>query len=1154
VFRSAGRGNIEALMLRLILNSATYHWRTNLAVMLGVAAAVSVFAGALLVGDSVRGSLRDLAIGRLGATEHVVSSPGFFREALTGELQAALEGGGVAPLVVASGFVTHEASGRRAGGVFVYGVDERFWRFHGLEPTDGVTMSPGLAAEFGAQPDDVLLVRLQRPSEIPIESLFGRKDDIGRTIRLTLDAVQPIDGLGEFSLQPQQADVRALFLPIRRVQRDLGVDGQVNTLLVSGQEIRRSGEREQGGHRDLEARLRAVLTLEDLGARVAVIDSPPALSVEGPSGIIGPALESAALRAGQAQGLQPVPVFTYLANTLRRGDREVPYSLITATDLSALPEGMVRLKADATGTADADATGTADSVVSGFSRTDRIVLNDWTARELGAAPGDRIEVDYYLWDPAAGLTTHTAAFTLDRIVPIAGLAADRQLAPDYPGITGSDSLADWDPPFPIDLARVRTVDERYWDDYRTTPKAFIEYARGRELWETRYGGATSLRFALPDTADGEQLAERLRTDILAGVPPVAMGVTLTPARDMALEASRGATDFGEYFAYFSFFLMVSALLLAVLFFRLGVEQRLRQIGVLRAAGFTIASIRRMLLVEALALAALGSALGVLGAIAYGRLIVHGLTTWWVGAVNTTRLELHVSPLSLGLGALAGVLAAALCVVLSLRAVARMTPRALLTAQTLDTGASVDDRAARRSRAIGVALALAGVLMLAAGFFVRDAQGGLFFGAGASLLVASMFLLSAWLRARDVRPIRGRGTLPVAKLGFRSAAFRPSRSVLSAALIASAAFIIVSVDAFRRGGGELVGEPQSGTGGYVFMAESQIPLLHNPNDPAGREELAIYAPEFERVRFTRFRVRPGDDASCLNLYRPTNPTIIAPEPAFLEAGRFSFGRTLAATDEERANPWLLLNRPADDGTVPVIADATSLQYVLHASVGDTFAIDTGGDEPLTLRFVAALSDSILQGQLVMGEEHFTRLFPAQQGYRFFLIDAPDVKIVEDAGALAAVLEKELAPFGFDAITAAERLEAFHQVENTYLSTFQALGGLGLLLGTLGLATVMFRNVLERRRELALLRAVGYDARRVSVMVMAEAVLLLAAGLLAGAVCAALAIAPAWLGRGGTMPGVGLVLLLAAVAVAGIVSSFIAARAAVRGNMLEALRAE
>jgi ABC-type antimicrobial peptide transport system permease subunit len=102
--------------------------------------------------------------------------------------------------------------------------------------------------------------------------------------------------------------------------------------------------------------------------------------------------------------------------------------------------------------------------------------------------------------------------------------------------------------------------------------------------------------------------------------------------------------------------------------------------------------------------------------------------------------------------------------------------------------------------------------------------------------------------------------------------------------------------------------------------------------------------------------------------------------------------------------------------------------------------------------------------------------------------------------------------------------------------------------------MFRNVLERRRELALLRAVGYDARRVSVMVMAEALLLLGAGLLAGALSAALAIAPAWLGRGGAMPGTGLILLLGAVAVAGIVSSFIAARAALASPLLASLRAE
>jgi ABC-type antimicrobial peptide transport system permease subunit len=253
-------------------------------------------------------------------------------------------------------------------------------------------------------------------------------------------------------------------------------------------------------------------------------------------------------------------------------------------------------------------------------------------------------------------------------------------------------------------------------------------------------------------------------------------------------------------------------------------------------------------------------------------------------------------------------------------------------------------------------------------------------------------------------------------------------------------------------------------------------------------------------------------------------------------------------------WLLLRRATPDGSVPVIADATSLQYVLHLSVGDTLTLDTGAAAPVTLRFVGALRDSVLQGEIVMGEEQFLRLFPAQQGFRFFLIEAPDVRTPADAGRLAETVEKELQPYGVDAVSTVERLEAFHRVENTYLSTFQALGGLGLLLGTIGLATVMFRNVLERRRELALLRAVGYDRRRVTLMIAAETMFLLVAGLATGTGCAVIAVAPAWLARGGSGSGAGLVLLLAAIAVAGLLSAAVATRAAVSGGLLEALRAE
>ena len=121
---------------RLVLRGLTYYWRTNLAVVLGVATAVAVLAGALLVGDSVRGSLRDLVLQRLGRTDLVVASARFFREQLADAIRAhpSFEPtfNGVAPMIVAQGLLTGQESGRRAGQVRVYGVDDRFWQFHGV--------------------------------------------------------------------------------------------------------------------------------------------------------------------------------------------------------------------------------------------------------------------------------------------------------------------------------------------------------------------------------------------------------------------------------------------------------------------------------------------------------------------------------------------------------------------------------------------------------------------------------------------------------------------------------------------------------------------------------------------------------------------------------------------------------------------------------------------------------------------------------------------------------------------------------------------------------------------------------------------------------------------------------------------------------------
>ena len=784
-------------------------------------------------------------------------------------------------------------------------------------------------------------------------------------------------------------------------------------------------------------------------------------------------------------------------------------------------------------------------------------------------------LDYYVWQEEGRLATKTANFRLEAIVPIEGFAADRDVAPEYPGISDSGTLSDWDPPFPMDLGLIRPKDEEYWEKYRTTPKAFVPLQAGQALWKSRYGSLTSLRFYLPNDGKGGIQADRsgdlwsdkFRTELLAELNPLQLGFTLLPVRAQGLAASRGATDFGEYFTYFSFFLVVSALLLAALFFRLGIEQRSREIGLLKAFGFAPGQIRNLFLAEGTLLSVVGSFVGVFGALAYGKFMMFGLRTFWLDAVGTTHLSLHISPISLTSGALAGVVSSLACVAWTLRALAPASPRGLLGGSwgtaSLRTGESEKRGDGERRFAVSpfrrfsplqvsvVAVLLAGIFGVAAGS-QRIGQVAGFFGAGTLLLVALLALQTHWLRRKGHTKLDRQAGWTISSLGFRNATHRPGRSILCISLIAFATFIIVAVDAFRRDGQDASTAKQSGTGGFPLFAQSLLPVFHDLNSKEGREAIGLtnlneLLPQ--PFQIFRFRVRQGEDTSCLNLYQPRSPRILAPTPDFLTLGNFAFQDSLASTEAEKLNPWLLLHKEFPDGAVPVIGDANSLTYVLHVKVGQDWVAHEG-TSPVRLRVVAALADSLFQRELLMSEANFKRLFPDEEGYRFFLLDMPQAQVAE----ASQVLEERLSDYGFDVRSTAEQLASFHRVENTYLSTFQALGGLGLVLGTLGLAVVLLRNVLERRRELALLRVVGYTRWHLTLMILAENALLLFSGLATGTLCALLAIAPALWARGGELPGPSLGGLLLAVLLAGLVASILATRAALRSPLLEALRSE
>jgi len=346
------------------------------------------------------------------------------------------------------------------------------------------------------------------------------------------------------------------------------------------------------------------------------------------------------------------------------------------------------------------------------------------------------------------------------------------------------------------------------------------------------------------------------------------------------------------------------------------------------------------------------------------------------------------------------------------------------------------------------------------------------------------------------------------------------------------------------------QKDSGAGGFSLLAESDVPIHHDLASESGRFELGFSDPEsnaLDSLGIFPMRLKPGDNTSCLNLYQIVNPRIAGVPQAMIERGGFSFTQAL---DDEGGNPWNLLEQEKEADVIPAFGDANSVQWILHSGLNkDITVVDEFGEE-VKLRFVGLLAKSIFQSEILISEEQFLKHFPSRDGYSYFLINAPFGRTDE----FTAMLENVLSDYGLDATTTTAKLASFQAVENTYLSTFQTLGGLGLLLGTIGLGVILMRNVFERRGELAALRAFGFQRSSLAFMVVAENGFLLSVGILIGTVSALLAVAPNAIQDASQIPWVSLLLTLVAGFAPGMLSSILAARSAMNAPLLPALRAD
>jgi ABC-type antimicrobial peptide transport system permease subunit len=1099
----------------LILQSLRFHARAHLGTLLGTAIGAAVLTGALLVGDCVRGSLREMSLARLGQTEFAATTGDrLFRPALAQEIRS----GDVmcAAALALPATAANADSSARANRVQALGVEDAFWKFasqpplFGEIPDDGVVLNTPLAQQLRAQPGDTVLLRVSRVALLPRDAPLASQDNASMALRLRVHAIATDAQLGRFGLQANQIAPFNAFVPLSRLQQAAGATNGAN-LLLAGRGV------------DAAQRLRAAWKLADAQLELRVDATNGFVELRTPRIFLDPPVVAATTHAFPSAQL----IQTYFVNTLRAGVRSTPYSMVTAMAVPSMPAAM---------------------------RDDEILLGQWIADDLRAAPGETIELRYFAVGTARTLEERTNRFQIRAVVPTALPWADRTLMPDFPGVARAESTRDWDASLPIQAGRIRPQDDRYWKEWRGTPKAFVTPAAGEEMWGNRFGVHTAVRFPLPEGASGSAAAATLRDQIEArlhdALDPATIGLHFEPVREQALAASRQGQDFGGLFIGFSLFLIAAALLLVSLLFQLSIEQRAREIGTLLSLGFTPAQVRRLLLAEGAALALLGALLGAVAGNGYARMLLHGLSTVWREAVGGATLRYHGTTATLALGVAISTLAAGVTLWLALRNQATAPARALLAGENMELQPAQNGMP-RRSRGWITGCVAAGLALLLTGWALASgstAAAGLFFGAGALLLLAVLAFLAASL-AR-LAGTDAAGQITIAGLAVRNASRRRRRSLATAAMLACGSFLVVSIGAFRLDENQGAGSRAGGTGGFALLGESALPVVHDLNTPAGRDFFGLDAATVEEVSFVPLRVREGDDASCLNLNRAQRPRLLGVKPEHLaRRGAFTFAKR--ADGVTAASPWLALKRgalPLAADEVAAMGDAASIQWALGKQIGDTIDFTDERGRPFKVRLVASLAGSVLQGSLLIEEEEFARRFPSEAGYRMFLVDAPSNR----AAAVGAALTRAMSDLGLELTPTARRLAQFNAVQNTYLSTFQVLGGLGLLLGSAGLGALVLRHVLERRGELALMRAVGFRSRTLRWMVVGEHAALLAAGLAGGAGAALLAVLPALQAPGGTFPGASLAITLAAVLANGLLWTWLAAAAALRGELLEALR--
>lgn len=1076
-----------------------------LAAACGIVAATIV--GAVGVGESMQTGLARLALSRLGGIEAALVAEGFFREDLASELAAS-----VGPSVkLVPGLVLDVIVDRPAQA----GQPRLSMRATllacenpavlGFEPAmdtldpSAVAINPRLARSLEAEAGGPLIVRVPERSAAPADSPLGRRTLASSGRRFEQTVLLPADGVSRFSLRPSQVTEALAVTSLEVAQGILKVGKVANVIFAVPAE---AGDDEDRSAAD---RLRLSLRpqLADYGLSLEQVESGATLRLVSDRLILPDEADRAAEVVLAARGGSPSLIF--LSTSIDVANGSIPYSTIAGVIGTHLASGDLR-----------DRDGQLPPLEDGT-----ILINRWMADDLAeqrrdaagaVAVGEMLTVRSFEPETLHGkVEERSDAFRIAGVVEMEGAAVARDLVPEVAGVTDEDSISDWDPPFPFEASRVRSTpphdqDDRYWKEYAATPKAFVTLADARRIAAGRFGQTTAWHLPATDV-DVPALARELA----AAIDPEAMGMRVLSLRSEALRAAQGSTPFGGLFVALSSFVVIAGLLLMWLLLGLLVTTRQTEVGLLAAIGFAPQRLARLLFLvgglAAVAGIAVGSAVGPLWSAA----LLQGLAFAWNRSVAAGSASAFSSSLP-GIGSVVIGAVAAIAVSLvamrqgALRAASR-PPLPLLRGlwQASGSGRQVAHSGRLRRVLASASILSAAVVAVVSRQASASAAVGGFFAAGGLALVGMLVMTQGWMASPRRTEHPQRTLVAVALGGLRQQA---SRSFVVVSMLAVASFLLVAVSSFSLSVPADLQRHDSPTGGWNMLVSLSRPTGVDPRDPTAQEEAGLSDGEVAllgRCDIARLRASSGDAADCTNLYAALRPTVLGLPEAWLRRGGFQFTShaTLAGGADADSNPWMLLQEPLPDGAIPAILDEATAMWALKlGGVGDRFTLPGDDGEPQAFEIVGLLAPGILQGWVLIAEQSFTRVFPAQSGYRMAMVstEGPTEPVVE-------VLQTVWSNDGVSIDAASDRLRSLYAVQNTFLAGFQALGGLGLLLGTAGIAAVAMQGVFERRQAFSVLRAIGFSRSRLRWLVGTEQLLLVAMGLAVGGTCGFVALWPA-----------------------------------------------